>query len=142
MTSHMKAKGKAVLAVAEDFFNTGPDWVTFFREMLGINGAVRTAFPDPKALAAFEATKEYDEIQQMVKLLREKATDVPPKEVTRVITIRLPQSLHESLMAEAWAFRTSMNKLCLSKLMQIIDEGLVPNDRPGLPKERDATIEQ
>ncbi|HET6878987.1 MAG TPA: hypothetical protein VFI31_02460 [Pirellulales bacterium] len=142
MSISVKKKGKAVLGVAADFFNSGPDWVTFFREVLGINGVVRTAFPTPKALAAFEATEEYAEIQQMLTQLREKATVVRPRETTRVITIRLPKSLHESLLAEAYSYRTSMNKLCISKLMQIIDEGLVPNERPALTSAPDGATGQ
>jgi predicted HicB family RNase H-like nuclease len=43
-----------------------------------------------------------------------------------VITVRLPKSLHESLRAEAHDRRTSMNKLCISKLLQVIDDELVP----------------
>ena len=41
---------------------------------------------------------------------------------------RLPKSLHESLRHEAHERKTSMNQLCISKLLQIIDEKLVPND--------------
>jgi predicted HicB family RNase H-like nuclease len=43
-----------------------------------------------------------------------------------VITVRLPKSLHESLRAEAHDRRTSMNKLCISKLLQVVDGDLVP----------------
>ena len=43
--------------------------------------------------------------------------------MTRVITVRLPESLHEALKAEAVDHKTSMNKLCISKLLQaLIDE--------------------
>ena len=47
-------------------------------------------------------------------------------EPTRVITVRLPKSLHESLRDEAYEHRTSMNKLCISKLLQFIDGQQVP----------------
>jgi predicted HicB family RNase H-like nuclease len=53
---------------------------------------------------------------------------VNPDEPTRVITVRLPKCLHEALRAEAHEHRTSMNKLCISKLLQFIDEGMVPAD--------------
>ena len=40
-----------------------------------------------------------------------------------MITVRLPESLHESLKAEAADHNTSMNKLCITKLlMALIDE--------------------
>ena len=43
-----------------------------------------------------------------------------------MITVRLPKSLHEALRAEAHEHRTSMNKLCISKLLQFIDNEKVP----------------
>jgi predicted HicB family RNase H-like nuclease len=47
------------------------------------------------------------------------------REKTRVITVRLPESLHTSLQHEAAQLNTSMNKLCISKLLQVIDKQLV-----------------
>lgn len=135
MSRDIKTKAKTVLGVAEAFFNRGPDWVTFFREVVGINGIVQTAFPEAQSLAAFKLTDEYAAIEQMLTRLREQIDLFPPKENTRVITVRLPQSLHESLTAEAEKYQTSVNKLCLSKLMRIIDKELIPNDRPEPKKE-------
>jgi predicted HicB family RNase H-like nuclease len=80
-------------------------------------------------LARFEQTREYGEIQQMVAKLRERASEpVDSREPTRVITVRLPKSLHESLRAEAHDRKTSMNKLCISKLLQMVDDELIPNE--------------
>ena len=47
-------------------------------------------------------------------------------EPTQVITVRLPKSLHEALRVEADEHHTSMNKLCISKLLQFIDHERVP----------------
>ena len=82
----------------------------------------------PEALTQFEQTPEYQRIQQMLAKLRENDADLPggPREPTRVITVRLPKSLHESLRAEAHDRHTSMNKLCISKLLQVVDDELVP----------------
>jgi predicted HicB family RNase H-like nuclease len=123
----MTEKAQEVLRVARELYNQQPDWVTFFREVLGVNGVVRTAYADADDLAHFEQTEEYMQIQQMVAKLRERGDQQPgDKEPTRVITVRLPQSLHESLRAEAHDRKTSMNKLCISKLLQMVDEELVP----------------
>ncbi len=43
-------------------------------------------------------------------------------EPTRVITVRLPRSLHLALKDEAQARGTSMNQLCIVKLVQALDE--------------------
>jgi hypothetical protein len=48
-----------------------------------------------------------------------------------VLTIRLPVCVHESLRLEAHNQHTSMNQLCISKLLQSIDSDLVPSDIPS-----------
>ena len=68
-------------------------------------------------LEAYEESRQTEET--------EKTEQVEP---TRVVTVRLPKSLHESLRVEAFEHHTSMNKLCISKLLQIIDDELVPAD--------------
>lgn len=111
--------------IADTMFQQQPDWVTFFREVMGVDGIVRKLFPTPEELTEFEKTAEYAEIQAMVAKLREKSgAQAEGKEPTRVITVRLPKSLHESLRAEAHDRKTSMNQLCISKLLQVIDEQL------------------
>jgi predicted HicB family RNase H-like nuclease len=100
-------RGQEAYRVAGEMFRQEPDWVTFFREVLGVDGVV----------------------QQMLARLRDK-NDISSEgiEPTRVITVRMPKSLHESLRAEAHMRKTSMNKLCISKLLQMIDDELVPQD--------------
>lgn len=124
----MSEQRQDVFRIADDIFRQGPSWVTFFREVLGVDGIVRQCYNTPEALAQFEQTSEYQRIQQMLAKLRENDSDLPggPREPTRVITVRLPKSLHEALRAEAHDRRTSMNKLCISKLLQVVDGELVP----------------
>jgi predicted HicB family RNase H-like nuclease len=118
-----------VYRAAHAIFNRNPDWVTFFREVLGLNGVVRRHFTSREALSAFEKTETHAKLQQMLGKLREQTAEVPaPQEETRVITVRLPKSLHDALRAEAHEYHTSMNKLCISKLLQYIDIELVPTD--------------
>lgn len=107
-----------------------PDWVTFFRKVLGINGIVRRTYPTPEALAEFERSETHDEILAMLARLRERTFDPEnPQEPTRVITVRLPKSLHEALRTEADEHHTSMNKLCISKLLQFIENNLIPKEQ-------------
>lgn len=118
-----------VYQAAYELFSTNPDWVTFFREILGLEGVVRRSFPAPDALAEFERTETFRRIQQMLSQLRHRSDDRPaPHEPQHVITIRLPESLHEALKVEAHEYRTSMNKLCISKLLQFVESELVPAD--------------
>ena len=117
------------LDAAQRLFETNADWVTFYREVLGLQGIVRHRYRSRQAIADFEQTEAYREIQRMLRTLRERAVEnETPPEPTRVITVRLPKSLHEALRAEAHEHLTSMNKLCISKLLQFIDNNLVPGD--------------
>ena len=117
------ARCQKVLQVARELFQGKPDWVTFFRETLGVNGAARSVFPRQQEYVAFEKSREYAEIQNMVLALRNrKIPGSGGNEPTRVITVRLPESLHEALKAEASDHNTSMNKLCISKLLQVLVE--------------------
>jgi len=127
----MNEKRQEVFRVASELYRQDPDWVTFFREVLGLDGLVRRVYAEPDALAQFEQSNEYAQIQQMLAKLRERTVDSSngsTKEPTRVITVRMPKSLHEALRAEAHGRQTSMNKLCISKLLQVVDDELVPTD--------------
>lgn len=118
-----------VTRTAEQLFAQNPDWVTFYREVLGLRGIVRHTFPSREALSAFEQTQAYEEIlQQLTQLRQQGPLAVDEEEPTRMITVRLPKSLHETLRAEAHEHRTSMNKLCISKLLQFIDSDKVPTE--------------
>lgn len=132
MLTQSQEKYQEVLEVAENLFRQNPDWVTFFREILGVEGCVRKAFPTFDDLTAFEQSQQFDKIQKLVVRLREKRSSVDAEnEPTRVITVRLPKSMHEYLRTEAHDLRTSMNKLCISKLLQVIGQEMIPNDRTG-----------
>ena len=112
-----------IMQVAKDLYQRRPDWVTFFRETLGVNGAARSVFPAQEDYLKFEQSPAYGEIQTMVANLRTaKVRGGGKDEATRVITVRLPESLHEALKKEADDHRTSMNKLCISKLLQVLVE--------------------
>jgi predicted HicB family RNase H-like nuclease len=118
---------EAIQREAETLYRGHPDWVSFYREVFGRNGLIPRICPTLEALAEFKETPAYQEIQRMLTELRRKtAAPAPEEEITRVITVRIPKSMHESLQAEAHQHQTSMNKLCISKLLQLIDHQMVP----------------
>src|SRR5688572_1305867 len=121
-----------ILQSARQLYETEPDWVTFFREVMGVDGIVRRTFTRLEDLTAFEKSPEFEQIQKWLVKLREQknATDTE-SEPTRVITVRLPKSMHEYLRTEAHDLRTSMNKLCISKLLQVIEQDKIPTERGG-----------
>jgi predicted HicB family RNase H-like nuclease len=113
----------AVLQVAERLYSMDPEWVIFFREVLGVDGIVRRTFSDPDSLARFECSPHYARIREMLDSLRSRQRQEPvERETQRVVTVRMPRSLHESLKAEAGDLRVSINTLCISKLMRSLDE--------------------
>ena len=123
-------KEREVFQKAYQLFTKKPDWVAFFREILGVSGVVRRSYTTREEMEEFEQTEAYANIQQMLTKLREGASPSPVQgEPNRVITVRLPKSLHDLLREEAHEHRTSMNKLCISKLLQFIDDQLVPSEQ-------------
>lgn len=119
-------KCQRVLSVAQDLFDQTPDWVTFFRAILGTEGELSRVFPAASQVLLFRQTDAYAEIQNMLARLRSHSRRRPgPDEPTRVITVRLPKPLHDSLRAEAHERRTSMNRLAIAKLLVPVDEALL-----------------
>jgi len=45
-------------------------------------------------------------------------TESADDETTRIITVRVPRSLHAALQTEAHDEETSMNQLCITKLLK------------------------
>ncbi|MCU0958948.1 MAG: hypothetical protein MUF48_02485 [Pirellulaceae bacterium] len=122
--------------VASALYEQAPDWVTFFREILGVGGVVRRLFRERTEMLEFERSPEHSEIQFMLARLRHrsdssKGNGDPKSEPMRVITVRLPQSLHATLQAEAADYATSINKLCITKLMQLVDGELAGSSPPA-----------
>jgi hypothetical protein len=99
-------------------------WATFFREVCGVDGLVSRLYPEFEERCRFQESPAYDEIRRMLAALRSRGgfDDGSGVETTRVITVRLPKSLHKSLLRDAGARQTSMNQLCINRLLQLADE--------------------
>ncbi len=125
----------AVLQVAERLYAMEPEWVVFFREVLGVDGIIRRTFSDAESLMRFECSPQYARIREMLDGLRARQNDrQASRESQRVVTVRMPKSLHETLKSEAGQMRVSINTLCISKLMKLLDDQErreLAGDRPG-----------
>jgi predicted HicB family RNase H-like nuclease len=116
-------RGREVLDRARQFFHENPDWSVFFREVLGPGGLARQFFDRSDEMKQFEQTAIYRELHRMVARLRARQTETPDdKEPTHMITVRIPKSLHEWLRMEAKERKTSMNRLCIAKLLQVMEQ--------------------
>ena len=120
-------RGREVLRLAQEAFAKTGNWVVFYREMLGSDGAVRKLYSTADEMRAFEDSREFAELQEMVAAMRSQdASKGDATEPERMITIRLPKSLHDSLRIEADEMNLSINKLCISKLLQRIESRFIP----------------
>jgi hypothetical protein len=140
-----------ILRIAEELYSKNPDWVTYYRELLGVEGIVRQTFLTQTQLEGFEQSEAYREIHYLLTKLREKKLSKKDKgkeptagkpvveqveadgEDIQVITVRIPKSIHETLTEEAYQCRCSVNQLCISKLIQFIDSEMVPSDKKAKP---------
>lgn len=148
-SSTQAEKHYEILKIAEELYSKSPDWVTYYREILGVDGIVHQTFLTKTQLEEFEQSDACREIHYLLTKLREKKPAKKEKskedkgvkkakpqakapedgEEIQVITVRIPKSIHEMLTEEAYQCRTSVNQLCISKLIQAIDSGLVPSDK-------------
>jgi hypothetical protein len=119
-----------VVRIAVEVFAMTSSWVDFYRAILGPEGVARKLFHGADQNRFWESTPEFFQIQEMLTAIRShddlKSDSVEP---LRMITIRLPMSMHEALKLESNERNTSINKLCLSKLLNGIDQKLVPQEK-------------
>lgn len=115
------------LPLAEAAFAQTGSWVVFFREILGPEGVIRTLFTTPEERERFQSTEQYCQLQEMLAAIRSQDNSKgDANEPERMITIRLPKSLHETLAAESEDANLSINKLCITKLIQSVNSRFVP----------------
>ena len=126
----LEQRGAEALRIAQDAFTKTGSWVVFYREIMGVDGVVRKLYPSTEEMRQFETTAEYAELQEMVAAIRSQdSSKGDSAEPERMITIRLPKSLHDSLRVESDEMNLSINKLCISKLLQRIDTRFVPEQQ-------------
>jgi predicted HicB family RNase H-like nuclease len=123
----LEQRGREALRLAQEAFTKTGSWVVFYREMLGSDGVVRKLFRESSQMRVFESSNEYAELQEMVAAMRSQdGSKGDATEPERMITIRLPKSLHDALRTEADEMNLSINKLCISKLLQRIESRFIP----------------
>jgi predicted HicB family RNase H-like nuclease len=130
---------KTVVETAIELFGVAPTWTAFYRETIGGDGVARALFVDPEEAREYECSEEHSKVLEMLTVLRSR--DLPendPHEPQRMITVRIPKSLHDAICDEANALAVSVNKLCISRMLQKVDPAMIPSStqkrrgrRPG-----------
>ena len=106
----LEQRGQEVLRLAQVAFAQTGTWVVFYREMLGANGVVRQLYSTPEEMRYFEDSSDFAELQEMVAAMRSQdASKGDATEPERMITIRLPKSLHDALRIESEEMNLSIN---------------------------------
>jgi len=59
LESSLTDKHTEIQQIAQNLYAKEPDWVTFYREILGIRGIVRHSFPTKDMLNDFEQSDAY-----------------------------------------------------------------------------------
>ena len=137
--SDFQARCVQAFDVANDLFANAPTWVCFYRELMGGSGMLHMLFGNNKEFGAFLRTDQHHQIQLMLTALRSR--DLPendPNDPQRMITVRLPKSLHEAMCEEASRLNISVNRLCISRMLQLLDPEMIPetNSKPRGRKPR------
>ena len=132
-------KSRLVFETATELFGVAPTWTAFYRETLGGTGIVRALFVDADEARDYECSDGHFKVLEMLTVLRSR--DLPendPHEPQRMITVRMPKSLHDAICDEANDLAVSVNKLCISRLLQKVDPAMIPSStqkrrgrRPG-----------
>jgi len=130
---------KIVFETATELFGVAPTWTAFYRETLGGGGVARAMFMGDES-REYECSDEHSKVLEMLTVLRSR--DLPendPHEQQRMITVRIPKSLHDAICDEANELAVSVNKLCISRLLQKVDQSMIPSSsqkrrgrRPGV----------
>lgn len=121
---------KQVVEIAAELFGVAPTWVAFFREVMAREGVIATLFSNADERREYEASEEHAQILEMLTTLRSR--DLPendPSESQRMITVRIPKCVHDYICDEANALQVSVNKLCISRLLQRSDSSMIPTSQ-------------
>jgi hypothetical protein len=100
-------------------------WSIFFRDVFGLNGLIHKSYPTREVRSDFMQSTEYWDIVCMLAGLWEEP-GIQSGERRVVITLRVPQSMHDLLKEEARELHTTINGLCIAKLISDINPDTVP----------------
>lgn len=110
-----------ILAAARKLFEERCSWAKFYQQILGTNGLIHRLFPTPESQTAFRRSKAYGEIQRMLAALSGRRLRRRTEQPIKIITVRVPESVHAELAREAALKGLSVNQLCVMKLVQLIE---------------------
>jgi predicted HicB family RNase H-like nuclease len=114
----LTAKAREALAFARQKAAQTSDWIEFHNARFGMGGHCTELFPTQAERVQFGKTDEHRQIMALLEQLQGSDTDgtQPVPDASGRFVLRLPQSMHAALIAEARAEGISLNQLCVAKL--------------------------
>ncbi len=101
-------------------------WVAFYQDVFGPHGLLLTSLTTEQ-LEAYQRSDDYAELNELLADLRSTDREKPSTyESEQMITIRIPRSLHAVLADESEDTGLSLQKLCITKLLQPSDARYLP----------------
>lgn len=128
----LEQRGDEVTRLAHEAFAKTTSWVVFYREMLGVEGVVATLYPTKEERQFFETQPEFLELLEIVTSLRSQDTSkMDAYEPTRMLTVRMPRSLHAEVIRRSEEQGLSLNSYAITKLLQPVDKRFTPEETGG-----------
>lgn len=123
------AKIARINSAGDKLFNRVPTchWMEFYSAIFGIHGIIRREL-GPMLLQSHKT--DLVRVCEQLRILRELTKHQPFEPTTpaqqddateRVITVRLPRAVHAALHKESREREMSLNQLCVSKLIRLMD---------------------
>ena len=126
----MEGEFREVVERAIEIIESCTTWAEAHGKVFGVDGYLGRLFDDRTTQCRFRDSFEYRVILESLAELRARDTNKSTAtQPMRILTIRLPQSVHQAMAAEADSMRVSINQLGISKLLVEIDPRLVPDQQ-------------
>lgn len=115
-----------VVEFSAELFGVAPTWVAFFREVLGKGGIMQSLIGEEERKAYMESEQHFQILEMLTTLRSRDLPENDPSESQKMITVRIPACVHDYICDEANALEISVNRLCISRLLQRPDERMIP----------------
>lgn len=132
-TNYDRDAAKKVLATVQSLNSQGLDWMALTNAIYAPDGVFAKSFPLGETRTAFMAGPEYAEIRKILASLP-MPHETAAGGASGKFLVRLPQSIHVALQAEAEAEGVSLNQLVLAKLSIGLGEKTAQLNRPAKKK--------
>lgn len=117
MTHSIEDRGKKLLAIAQSMYDAGASYLEISNALFGIDAPCGKLFPSREEREKFLASPQHKAIRKLMSKLPMPHESLPsPDGPSGKFLIRVPQSLHAALQAEAEAEGVSLNQLAVAKL--------------------------